>query len=304
MFSGHSPQENICDTIFRMKASVSPKILKALSRPALGPWLLRVALDWMQIILAFALIIKVPHPLTYFIAWFVIGIRMNALELLMHDAAHFTLSRNRTLNDFLGYAFISVPLGASLSGYRFFHLEHHRHQGTDRDPEIHYQSKLGRWERPLSQKRLIYLFITDLLGFGIIDVIKGLEGIKPKRKFEYALNAAFMIAALLVVWTLNLWIIPAFWLFCAVTSHWAIFRVRTFTEHGGVDVTHRFSSNPVFRYIFFPHNTHMHYEHHTYPTVPLWNLPKLRESIQTEQKIVDSKGLLKNLSQTPNFPWA
>lgn len=285
-----------------MKATVQPHILKQLSQTAILPWILRVVFDWVQIIFAFWLIIKFPHPVTYIFSWLLLGIKMNSLEILMHDAAHFTLSRNCTLNDFLGYTLVSIPLGASLSGYRKFHLEHHRHQGTDRDPEIHYQSSRPRWARPLSRNRLIYLFLTDLIGFGLVDIVHGLKGIKPQKKFEPVLNGLFLVSVLILSWKTNTFIIVPFWLLAGATSHWALFRLRTLTEHAGVDLTPRFETSAFYRYILFPHNTHMHHEHHSFPTVPLWNLPKLRENLISVE-IQTQRELIAGLNQIKSFPW-
>jgi fatty acid desaturase len=285
-----------------MKPLVKPAILKQLSQTAMLPWVLRVIFDWLQIAFAFFLILKFPHPVTYLFSWMLLGIKMNSLEILMHDAAHFTLSRNRQLNDFLGYTLVSIPLGASLSGYRKFHLEHHRHQGTERDPEIHYQSARPRWARPLNPARLRYLFLTDLIGFGLVDIMHGLKGIRPQKKFEPILNGIFLASVLYLSWKMNALVIVPFWLLAGATSHWALFRLRTFTEHAGVDLTPRFKASPFYRYILFPHNTHMHHEHHAFPTVPLWNLPKLRENLVSVE-IQSESQLFDGLNQIKSFPW-
>jgi len=286
-----------------MKPSLDPHLLKRLSQPAPWSWCWRALSDWAQIIAVFVLLAHFPSVLTVVLAWLVVGIKMNALSLLGHDAAHFLVSRNRQLNDLIAYVFVGVPLGLSLSGYRKFHLEHHRHQGTAQDPEIPYQSAGPRWARPLSKQRLVYLFVTDLLGFGIGDIVKGLNCYKAQRKFEPLLSLLFFATAAYFCWrTGHLWVL-GFWVFCSLTTHWALFRLRTLTEHDGMESTLRFSASPLLRYVVFPHNTHMHYEHHAYPTVPLWHLPEVRKNLRSAVELQGSQQLWSTLGRVPAFPW-
>jgi fatty acid desaturase len=78
------------------------------------------------------------------------------------------------------------------------------------------------------------------------------------------------------LWILGVWALSLF------TSFWAVSRVRAFTEHvslswSGKETSHRFSAGYLTRFFFFPHNTWCHYEHHKWPQVPFYNLPKLRK---------------------------
>lgn len=286
-----------------MKPSLNPQILKELSRPAMLPWLLRAGFDWLQIISIFVVIYHFPNIPVIILGWFLLGIKINALGLLMHDVAHFALSKNRKLNNFVGYVLVGMPMAQSITGYRNFHFTHHRHQGTNLDPEIHYQSAHKRWARPVSKGRAIYLFITDLLGFGIPDMVMGIKHFKPEVLYEPICTTLFLIALLFTSWKLNVLWIPGLWFLAGATSHWAIFRLRTMTEHAGVDETPRIESNLLFRTLLFPHNTYMHYEHHAYPTVPLWNLPKLRKHIQSTAPTIDAQNIVETLAAVPAFPW-
>lgn len=286
-----------------MKPSIEPQILKELSRPAMTPWLLRALFDWFQIITIFFVVARYPSIPVIILAWFALGIKINALGLLMHDVAHFTLSKNRKLNNFVGYVLIGMPISQSVTGYRTFHFNHHRHQGTNRDPEIHYQSSHSRWSRPLTKKRVIFLFITDLLGFGVPDMLKGIKHFKPEEFYEPICSTLFLIALFGISYQLEVLWIPGLWLLSGITSHWAIFRLRTLTEHAGVDATPRIESNLLFRALLFPHNTYMHYEHHAYPTVPLWNLPKLREHLESSTPTHGPSEVIASLAKVPSFPW-
>lgn len=55
----------------------------------------------------------------------------------------------------------------------------------------------------------------------------------------------------------------------------AVFWMRTWLEHVGLEAagrkeSHRLSANALERFLFFPHNTWLDYEHHLYPQVPYW----------------------------------
>ena len=58
--------------------------------------------DWGLIAASFALVARWPNPLTIVLALFVIGGRQLGLAVLMHEAAHRTLFRNRRFNDWAG----------------------------------------------------------------------------------------------------------------------------------------------------------------------------------------------------------
>lgn len=286
-----------------MKPVLDPSILKDLSQPAMLPWLGRTLFDWLQIITIFFVVARFPNIPVIILAWLLIGIKINALGLLMHDVAHFTLSKNRKINNLVGFVLVGMPISQSITGYRRFHFNHHRHQGTNLDPEIHYQSAHSRWSRPLSKGRVMFLFFTDLLGFGIPDMLKGIKHFKPEEKYEPVCSGLFLIFLFAISYKLNVLWIPGLWFLSGATSHWAVFRLRTLTEHGGVDITPRIEGSIIFRALLFPHNTFMHYEHHAYPTVPLWNLPELREHLKSATPIQKPQTVLASLAQVPAFPW-
>ena len=50
-----------------------------------------ILLNWMIILAAIYYCQSFPNPLTYFLAIIIIGARMHALAILMHDATHFRL---------------------------------------------------------------------------------------------------------------------------------------------------------------------------------------------------------------------
>ncbi|MEJ6710177.1 MAG: fatty acid desaturase [Amylibacter sp.] len=54
----------------------------------------------------------------------------------MHEAAHVALSKTRKLNEFAGVWPCGRPVLADMFEYRWYHLQHHQHTQTDKDPDL------------------------------------------------------------------------------------------------------------------------------------------------------------------------
>src|SRR5881409_2686010 len=97
---------------------------------------LSIAIDWGVIGAALALVGRWPHPLTVVVALFLIGGRQLGLAVLMHEAAHRTLFRERRWNDLVGNWLCAYPVWSDLYPYRPYHLQHHAHTGDTTDPDL------------------------------------------------------------------------------------------------------------------------------------------------------------------------
>src|SRR5579864_8955593 len=120
----------------RHTARIDTALLRQLSARSLFPWLFDAAFDWMVIASALALIQLWPHIWTIAAGMLLIGNRQHALAILGHDGTHYTISRNGAVNDFLTNLLCFWPLGLTVSGYRTLHYAHHKHTGTEHDPEL------------------------------------------------------------------------------------------------------------------------------------------------------------------------
>src|SRR5881397_1583730 len=97
---------------------------------------LSIAVDWGTIGVALALVARWPNPLTVVVALFVIGGRQLGLAVLMHEAAHRTLFRERRWNDLVGNWLCAYPVWSDLYPYRPYHLQHHAKTWTEHDPDL------------------------------------------------------------------------------------------------------------------------------------------------------------------------
>src|SRR5512140_1638081 len=95
-----------------------------------------IATNWGLVFAAFALVAYAPNPFTILLALAVIGTRQLGLSVLMHEAAHRTLFKNRTVNDVVGNWLCAYPVWSDLRPYRNYHLQHHAKNWTSEDPDL------------------------------------------------------------------------------------------------------------------------------------------------------------------------
>lgn len=231
-------------------------------------WLLVALVDWTFIAAAIVCAHSFSEPWIYAVTWLVIGNRQHALAILGHDGGHKLICKSRWLNDSLTYLFCFGPLFASMGPYRNFHFAHHRHLGSDQDPELLLAPKNLA---PLTALSVIRSFCLDLLGAGLPELIAFANFLKPISWIPFAWWAAF--AALML--GIGYWDGLLLFAVSIGTSYWAWFRCRTYTEHYGIKGTSIIKPNLLVRLIC-PHNTWAHYEHHERPSTPFWKLAALR----------------------------
>ncbi|MEX3013195.1 fatty acid desaturase [Acinetobacter baumannii] len=58
------------------------------------------------------------------------------LAILMHDASHKSLFKNKKINDFVGDWLCARPIWNDLQKYRVHHVRHHAKTSTPDDPDL------------------------------------------------------------------------------------------------------------------------------------------------------------------------
>ena len=235
----------------------------------------------------------------------VLGVQQHALFVLAHEAAHYRLLRDRRLNDLVG-RFIGMASGISMCTYRVIHRLHHNNLYTDEDPDtaIHGGYPRGTaylWKK-LAQdaaglnawKTFAYFFGAPALNDATQRASRPLDDTSPElrraaridRWFVVAFQLALPLACALVGGSRGLAQYAVLWLVPLLTVLQPILRLRAICEHGAV---HDFSSpltaartnrgggfaNALGRALLFPHHVNYHLEHHLYPAVPHYRLPRL-----------------------------
>ena len=281
---------------------VSPSRLRELAQPNFGRFLAALVCDWTVILIALAVTAKFPTWWVIGPAMFVLGTRLHALGVLGHEATHYCITRNRKLNDTLGALFCFWPLGGSLTGYRHFHQRHHRHLGTDQDPERHfYQSEI--WKIPVAPGKPLRRFFEGCIGGHIVEFGKLLQSLLPRNHAEWLgiplwwATFAITLGLLGHLWLLGVYAITI------PTVFWALVELRGWTEHRGIAETHRYQTHWLIREILFPHNVWMHYEHHQWCYIPFYNLPAARE-LDDSTPVVALKEVFDFLGETDHDQYA
>ncbi|HEX6690939.1 MAG TPA: fatty acid desaturase family protein [Burkholderiales bacterium] len=244
-----------------------------------------------------------PNLLVLLPCIILIGTRQHALFVIAHDAAHYLLYENRTLNDLVGRAAATVQ-GLSMCTYRVIHRLHHNNLYGELDPDTALHGGYPRGRAYLVKKLL-----KDLTGFTAWKTyayflggapalntatnvaLRPLDDTSAKLKeearsdrntvivFHVVLLALFAWSGYLVEY-LVLWILPL------VTVVQAILRLRAIAEHGATTdfssplTAARTNVAPAWlEWLIFPHHVNYHIEHHLYASVPHYNLPRLHREM-------------------------
>ena len=246
-----------------------------------------------------------PSPWTL-LSIVVVGVQQHALFILAHEAAHYRLFRRRALNDAVGRA-IGMAGAISMCTYRVIHRLHHNNLYTEEDPDtaIHggyprgtayLWKKLGQdvvgWN---AWKTFAYFFGAPAINDQTQRAARPLDDTSPQLRRSARIDrwfvVAFQLLAPLACFAFGGWRglaqYAAFWLVPMLTVLQPILRLRAICEHGA---TTDFSSpltaarsnrtgggavNVLGRALLFPHHVNYHLEHHLYPAVPHYHLPRL-----------------------------
>lgn len=269
---------------------VDQKQIKALSR--LEPWrmALAIAFDWLVVAAAIAASSYLAHPLAYVATVFVIGGRMHALGILIHDFAHYRFIANKQVSEWVGDVLLAWPLGTTVDSYRKNHLAHHRYTNTDMDPD--WVVKFGSQHFTFPQKWQYAL--ANIIGYLVtINSIRDMRAILGRlNKHQDQVPRAyklkrlgFYIAVLAVIGLLGAWKgLILYWIVPYFTVFLLFLYLRSVAEHfGSMDYEHELGSSrtvyPHFweRAFLAPHSVNYHLDHHLYPSVPFYNLAKLHK---------------------------
>ena len=308
--------------INEVRRLLPPAVLAQLTR--LDTW--RAAYSVAQTLAIAAAAIAIAW--THFDVWLVIpavlliGTQQHALFVLAHDATHYRLFESRRLNDLFGRLFGmlgAIPVGS----YRVIHRLHHNNLYGEVDPDIALHGGYPRGRaylvRKLAQdvagvnawKTIAYFFGNPAINAQTNRAQRPLDDTSPALRAaarrDRVTVAAFHVAvpALLVTFGgpvalakyIVLWIVPL------LTVLQPILRLRAICEHGAVtDTSTPLTAartnlvGPVGRLALFPHHVNYHVEHHLFPAVPHYNLPRLHHELA--RRSITARAEMRPLGQT------
>ena len=274
---------------------------------------LEVGKDWGLILLAFALSLVWPHPVTFVLSLLLLAAAQAGFAILQHEAAHRSLFASAKLNDFMGEYLCAQPILQSMPGYRAYHMTHHRLAGTKDDPDL-----IMTEQYPVSPSSLKRKLLRDASGLTGLKAVIGLWGMafgywqyELTGRVKRVMPAPQGITGYLAAFVRNnghiglLWQVGMIGLLSALGNGWLyllwlaafIFilpicmRIRQIADHAVV--ADAFDTNPLrhartsnarwYEKLWLaPHYEHYHLEHHFMPTAPCWQLPKLHAILVKE----------------------
>lgn len=248
--------------------------------------------DWTPALHWALLIVTAPLAIA------VVGSRQLGLAILLHEGAHGGLARNPNVNMAISQWFCAYPVFADTRTYRDYHLSHHAHAQTMKDPDLVLSAPF-----PVTRSSLMRKMIRDLTGQtgfrqrrAQLKAALGTPGtglaargrvFLAKLGGPLAANAAILAAMIAAgVW----WAYPLLWLTPLLTWQQAVTRVRNIAEHAlipvdgdplGVARTTR--AGPVARLFLAPYYVNYHAEHHVMMYAPCYRLPELHKALMASE---------------------
>jgi fatty acid desaturase len=241
---------------------------------------LSIALDWALVFASFALVAAAPNPLTILLALFVIGGRQLGFAVLMHEAAHRTLFKNRRWNDFAGNWLCAYPIWADLEPYRNYHLKHHAKNWTAEDPDLPLATKFPVTRA--SFKRKLVRDLSGQVGWKRVRAVLARDFARPggwKNLRGVVITNAVLLALLILAGRPELYLL---WVVAWFTTNSLVTRIRSIAEHNMVSDPRDELKNTRTtlaswweRLLLAPNRVNYHLEHHLLMTVPFYNLPRM-----------------------------
>lgn len=282
----------------------------ALQRRSLPRAVWALVVNWALVVAAFAIAIQWPDALGVLVAMLLLGGRQLGLGILMHDCAHRGLLPSAKANDWVGQWLCAAPVFADLDVYRRYHMTHHRHAGTEQDPDLPnyrgYPVSGASFARKLLRDISTLTGLRAALGLGLLyahaDPCAVEFGYSYRREagggdahrsighLLWNLRRVLLVQGIgfAVLWALGhplAWLLwPASWL----TSYMLFSRIRNAAEHGGLPGT--LGTDPwrntrsvragwLARLTVAPNHVNWHFEHHVAPTVPGYRLRALHRAL-------------------------
>lgn len=206
---------------------------------------------------------------------------LHGISLFTHEGVHGVLLPNPLANRLLSAA-CGLPVLQNFAAYRVLHLQHHAHLGQVGDPD-HYRN-YTRWSR----LEFLMYWGRLLVGYPVYVVMIPILGWQQGKSADRRWIAAELILLLtgaVALWQMNFpvqlllhgWLIPMVIINTIVNIRGMSQHTLLEHEQDPVCGSRTLLCGPVTR--FFMCNENYHLEHHLYPGVPWYNLPKLHQAL-------------------------
>jgi beta-carotene hydroxylase len=232
---------------------------------------------WARVAVCAPLVVLASHGF-HLVGWFA------------HEGIHLSLAKNRYVSIVIGILVSGISLFPAM-GYGITHWNHHRFTNQESDPDARIYPRHRTFWRRFFLARLtanrgyVHNCVALVLGK---PLDKGYR--LPFTDTEQRLLAALTLANMglwCVLYAGLTWIDPVAGALGAIVPlliSIPVTGLRIYLEHNGTDAG-------VFRdtrsyvapfYTFLLHGNNMHLEHHLYPKVPCYNLPKVHAFLREQ----------------------
>jgi fatty acid desaturase len=285
---------------------VSADELRVLSVPSVKDSFAAVGVLWLEVAVLLCAANLLPRlPLAWSVPAGVLlvvllGLRMNAFGVILHEGSHGFLASPRKLNDRIcnwGIAFWTIN---SVEEYRPTHRLHHRYLGQESDPDRDF------YFVPARRGALTALVAQDLLGITAFRRATGrISGTSHSSSAPASLLASPRlligkgVAQLIILGQFLLFqglirgvvFYLVFWLVPIVCMYPMILRLKTITEHFDPGLRDADTVNWIARTSVAGRlQNHLvgarmeyHFEHHVVPTIPFQGLKELHRRLATTE---------------------
>jgi beta-carotene ketolase (CrtW type) len=186
------------------------------------------------------------------------------LFITAHDAIHGTLwRRHRRFNTWIGRIVMAVYALLPYDRLRAKHFQHHKTPGRLQDPDYHGEG----------DSRFVPWYLHFMRNYVTVGQLVGMAAVFNGLLYWVGVPPANLIL---------------FWAGPALLSTVQLFAFGTYLPHrepdGGYTNRHHACSNdyPVWLSFLTCYHFGYHLEHHQYPNVPWWQLPRKRQQAQRE----------------------
>jgi fatty acid desaturase len=235
----------------------------------------------------------------------VAGWGLFALASATHEGFHYTLHKNRVVSSLIGLFASSAVPGFFGTGFFVYHWNHHRYTNTSLDPDCthfsEYKTLFSRLIFVRLTTNLRYAEYSARMALGHLDHFKYVSPIKPRHLQLYSIFnficQSFWLSCYFAVFLysselfLCMVLLPTVWVL-------AITGITPYLEHADteLEVGKNSRSRTSGLFTLLQIGTNYHNEHHMYPAIPCWRLPKVH-------KLLNAQGYYKtnNIPDESNF---
>jgi fatty acid desaturase len=209
---------------------------------------------------------------------------LHGVSLFTHEAVHGTLCSNARWNCTLG-ALCAWPVLQNFAAYRVLHLRHHEHLGLPGDPDHYHNYTHWSWLLfMMNWGRLIIGYPAYIIAIPILAFRAG----RGRERFwiVFETGSVIVLAAIVLMSPIprgllvHAWLIPMIFINTLVNIRGM--SQHTFLEHQSDTIlgTRSILTNKMTA--FFMCNENYHLEHHLYPGIPWYNLPRLHQTLKAD----------------------